>query len=161
MADFTPKGKNAPTVDMTPMVDLGFLLITFFMLASSFMSPKIIKMLSPADTDDFTTAPPLKCSKSLTLIVDASNKVKYYTCPESSQPDSIDFSAKGLRKLVLDRQQEVQAQWGDKKELIVLLKLTPNAPYKQLVDAIDEMNLTQSTFIMAHLDKQDSTVMKW
>ncbi len=160
MADFTPKGKNAPTVDMTPMVDLGFLLITFFMLASSFMSPKIIKMLSPADGDT-TTAPPLKCSKSLTLIVHASNKVKYYTCPESSQPDSIDFSAKGLRKLVLDRQQEVQAQWGDKKELIVLLKLTPDAQYKRLVDAIDEMNLTQSTFIMAHLDKQDSTVMKW
>lgn len=161
MADFTPKGKNAPTVDMTPMVDLGFLLITFFMLASSFMSPKIIKMLSPADTDDPITAPPLKCSKSLTLIVDASNKVKYYTCPESSQPDSIDFSAKGLRTLILNKQQEVATQWGDKKELIVLLKLTPDAQYKRLVDAIDEMNLTQSTFIMAHLDKQDSTVMKW
>lgn len=161
MAEITTKGKRIPTVDMTPMVDLGFLLITFFMLASSFMTPKVIKLMSPADDPTGNVTPPLKCTKSLTLIVDASDKIKYYTCPESSEADSVDFSTQGLRSLVLKRQNEVQNQWGNKEDLVVLIKTTPTAKYKQFVDVIDEMQITKANFIMAKLDKQDSTVLKW
>ena len=160
MAEIKTKGKNGPHVDMTPMVDLGFLLITFFMLASSFKSTKIIKMVSPADEPNPIDVPALKCSKSLTLLLNESGKVKYYTCPESSEPDSVDFSNDGLRRLILRRQSEVEKQWGDKEALIILLKATPNAKYKYLVDAIDEMSLTKSNFIMAKLEKQDSIVLK-
>ena len=160
MAEIKTKGKNAPHVDMTPMVDLGFLLITFFMLATSFKSTKIIKMISPAEEPEPINVPALKCSKSLTLLLSESGKVKYYTCPESSEPDSVDFSNDGLRQLILRRQSEVEKQWGDKEALIILLKATPTAKYKYLVDAIDEMSLTKSNFIMAKLEKQDSVVLK-
>ena len=161
MAEFKTKGKSAPSVDMTPMVDLGFLLITFFMLASSFMSPKIIKMLSPADESDPSKLPSLKCSKSLTLILDETNMAKYYVCPESGTADSVDFSANGLRKLILQRQNDVKTQYGDKNDLLILVKSTPRSKYKQLVDVIDEMHITQSNFMMAKLDKQDSTILKF
>lgn len=157
----TPKGKQAPSIDMTPMVDLGFLLITFFMLASSFMTPKAIKITSPADDPTGTTAPSLKCSKSLTIILDANNTLKYYTCPETNTANNTDFSNKGLRQLLLNRQKEVEEQWGNKDELIVLVKSTPSAKYKQFIDAIDEMHITHTQFVMAPLDKQDSTVLKW
>ena len=160
MAEIKTNGKSSPHVDMTPMVDLGFLLITFFMLATSFKSTKIIKMISPAEEPNLIDVPALKCSKSLTLILNESGKVKYYTCPESSEPDSVDFSNDGLRRLILRRQMEVEKQWGDKDALIILLKATPKAKYKYLVDAVDEMSLTKSNFILAKLEKQDSVVLK-
>ena len=156
MANFSTN-KKAPFVDMTPMVDLGFLLITFFMLATSFSKGKVIEMVSPADTPIMSD---MKCSKSLTLLLEADNKVKYYTCPESGQADSLDFSSKGLRQVILKRQAEVAAQWGDKDNLFILLKATPQASYKNLVDAIDEMKITKSQFTICDLDKTDSTVFQ-
>ena len=73
MAEFKINSKS-PHVDMTPMVDLGFLLITFFMLATSFSKPKVIKMIEPDDTgDEFTK---LNCNRALTLILDETNYVK-------------------------------------------------------------------------------------
>ena len=156
MANFSTN-KKAPFVDMTPMVDLGFLLITFFMLATSFSKGKVIEMVSPANTPITSD---MKCSKSLTLLLDAHNKVKYYTCPESGQGDSLDFSSKGLRQVILKRQAEVATQWGDKNNLFILLKATPYASYKNLVDAIDEMKITKSQFTICDLDKTDSTVFQ-
>jgi biopolymer transport protein ExbD len=157
MANFSTNSK-APQVDMTPMVDLGFLLITFFMLATSFSKGKIIEMISPAST---TLTNDMKCSKSLTLLLDEKDQVRFYTCPESGQADSIDFSNKGLRQVILNRQNEVATQWGDKKQLFVLLKATPNASYKNLVDAIDEMKITQTQFTICALDARDSSIFKF
>ena len=87
--------KPHPRIDMTPMVDLSFLLITFFMLASSFAKPKVIKMISPADGVEYTK---LNCNRALTLLLDETSFVKYYTCPpnENEQVDSVDFSKNGL-----------------------------------------------------------------
>jgi biopolymer transport protein ExbD len=143
---------------MTPMVDLGFLLITFFMLATSFSKGKIIEMISPAST---TLTSDMKCSKSLTLLLDEKDNVRFYTCPESGQADSLDFSNKGLRQIILKRQNEVAAQWGDKTQLFILLKAMPNASYKNLVDAIDEMKITQTQFTICALDARDSSIFKF
>lgn len=158
MAEIISKGKSAPRVDMTPMVDLGFLLITFFMLATTFMQPKSIKMLVPADEDNKQNTPSLKCSKSLTLLIDVGDKIKYFTCPESSKVDSIDYSSKGLRQLILKRQNEVQEQWGDKKDLVVLVKSTHQGKYKRLIDVIDEMHITQTAFIIDKTTASDSSI---
>lgn len=158
MAQFS-NDKKAPFVDMTPMVDLGFLLITFFMLASAFSSNKMIKMLSPTLTDG-TTNTPAKCSKMLTILITDNNKIKYFDCPESGKADSMDYSSRSLRDILLKRQQEVAARWGDKKEMVVLLKAMPKASYNQLVGAIDEMQITQSAFTIIDIDKVDSTALK-
>jgi biopolymer transport protein ExbD len=156
MANFSTNSK-APSVDMTPMVDLGFLLITFFMLATSFSKGKLIEMLSPADGP---LKADMKCSKSLTLMLDENNTVKYYTCPESGQVDSMEFSSKGLRQIIVKRQSEVTAQWGEKDKLFILLKSRPHASYKNLVDAIDEMKITNAQFTICTLDKTDSSLFK-
>jgi biopolymer transport protein ExbD len=160
MAEFQSKGKSNPRVDMTPMVDLGFLLITFFMLATSFADKKIIKIDAPAIPPDKTLNRNMKCSQSLTLLLTEDDKVKYYICPESGQPDSVDFSKTGLRQLIVKRQQEVLQQWGKEKPLIVLIKAMPHSKYKRMIDVIDEMNITQALFTMAELDNTDSTVFK-
>ena len=152
-------GKKLPSVDMTPMVDLGFLLITFFMLATSFSSQKVIKMTSPAGDRDNPDAN-LKCSKSITLMLEAPNRIKYYTCPESGKVDSMAYSSKALRQLIVNRQNEVAAEWGSAVKLFILLKSKPDAPYKLMVDAIDEMQITQAQFTICPIDEQDSTVFK-
>jgi biopolymer transport protein ExbD len=155
MAQFS-NDKKAPFVDMTPMVDLGFLLITFFMLASTFSKQKMINMLSPTEGGQT----PAKCSKTLTVLITDNNKIKYFDCPESGKADSMDYSSRGLRDILLKRQQEVAARWGNKNELVVLLKAMPKASYNQLVSAIDEMQITQSAFTIIDVDKVDSTVLK-
>jgi biopolymer transport protein ExbD len=157
MANFSTNDKKAPSVDMTPMVDLGFLLITFFMLASSFSKGKIINIISPAQTELTTD---MKCSKSLTLLLDEKDKLKYYTCPENGQVDSLVFSNKALRQLIVNRQNQVASQWGDKNKLFILLKSHPRASYKNLVDAIDEMRITEAQFTICTLDKTDSSLFQ-
>jgi biopolymer transport protein ExbD len=156
MTNFSTNDK-APSVDMTPMVDLGFLLITFFMLASSFSKGKVLEMISPAPTP--ITAD-MKCSKSLTLMLDENNSIKYYTCPESGQVDTMAFSSKGLRQIIVNRQNEVTTQWGEKNKLFILLKSRPHASYKNLVDAIDEMKITNAQFSICTLDQTDSILFQ-
>jgi biopolymer transport protein ExbD len=156
MAEIQTKGKSAPHVDMTPMVDLGFLLITFFMLASSFSESKIIPMLSPAEGDPIDA----KCSKTITLMLDVNDKIKYYVCPESTEPDSTDFSKEGIRKLLIQRKKEVQNQWGNDVPLTVIVKPQQDSKYKRLIDVIDEINIVKVQFLMGKIDQTDSTIFK-
>jgi biopolymer transport protein ExbD len=156
MAEIQTKGKSAPHVDMTPMVDLGFLLITFFMLASSFSKPKSIPMLSPAEGDPIDA----KCSKTITLMLDVNDKIKYYVCPESTEPDSTNFSKEGIRKLLIQRKKEVQNQWGNDVPLTVIVKPQQDSKYKRLIDVIDEINIVKVQFLMGKIDQTDSTIFK-
>jgi biopolymer transport protein ExbD len=156
MAEIQTKGKSAPHVDMTPMVDLGFLLITFFMLASSFMKAKSIPMLSPAEGNPMDA----KCSKTITLMLDVNDKIKYYVCPESTEPDSTNFSKEGIRKVLIQRKKEVQNQWGNDVPLTVIVKPQTTAKYKRLIDVIDEINIVKVQFLMGKIDQSDSTIFK-
>jgi biopolymer transport protein ExbD len=156
MAEIQTKGKSAPHVDMTPMVDLGFLLITFFMLASSFMKAKSIPMLSPAEGNPMDA----KCSKTITLMLDVNDKIKYYVCPESTEPDSTNFSKEGIRKVLIQRKKEVQNQWGNDVPLTVIVKPQTTAKYKRLIDVIDEINIAKVQFLMGKLDQSDSTIFQ-
>jgi biopolymer transport protein ExbD len=156
MAEIQTKGKSAPHVDMTPMVDLGFLLITFFMLASSFSKPKSIPMLSPAEGNPMDA----KCSKTITLMLDVNDKIKYYVCPKSTELDSTDFSKEGIRKLLIQRKKEVQNQWGNDVPLTVIVKPQQDSKYKRLIDVIDEINIVKVQFLIGKIDQKDSTIFK-
>jgi biopolymer transport protein ExbD len=164
MAEFQTKAKS-PYVDMTPMVDLGFLLITFFMLATTFSKQKIIQTIVPANPDG-EVQPILNCNRSLTFLLDASDYAKYYVCPPTedllnphAKLDSVDYSKDGLRQLIMRREQEAKAINNGEKPLIVLLKATEKARYKHLIDAIDELNITKSQFTLAKIDARDSTLL--
>jgi biopolymer transport protein ExbD len=73
------KAKKLSTrVDMTPMVDLGFLLITFFIFTSTMTTPKALKLNMPKDVKDSTKQNEAKESGALTIMLGKGNQVYYY-----------------------------------------------------------------------------------
>jgi biopolymer transport protein ExbD len=164
------KSKKVSTrIDFTPMVDLGFLLITFFMLTTSMIKPQTMEIAMPSKDkvpDEEQTK--VKASRAITIILGTNNSVFYY---EGTREDDIDpkviktdFSASGIRNFLLKRNYDVMVKveelnkekakndisqenydkrkneiMADKKAPIVLIKATNDASYRNLVDILDEM----------------------
>jgi hypothetical protein len=161
MADFqvsprpgSPVGKPRASristrIDFTPMVDLGFLLITFFMLTTVLAKPNIMALVMPHD--DGTTEP-VKRSKVLTLLLSGGDKIYWYEGLEIEKMDSTTFHPHGLRGVILNKKRKVAEKFGFEKFqnpktgefsegsfLNVLIKPAKDSRYKNLVDALDEM----------------------
>lgn len=144
------RGKKMSTrVDLTAMVDLGFLLITFFMLATTFNKPRTMEVNKPAKDEnlDKEKEPPIKMSKTATLMLGKGDKIYAYVSPDEIdletglELDSLDYSPKGLRWFIQKRQGEVEQQWGDKEQLFVMIKPLPGSTVKNIVDVLDEMTI--------------------
>ena len=148
--------KMSTRVDLTPMVDLGFLLITFFMLTTTLAKPQIMALVMPEKDIKEDQVEPVKESKVLTLLLGGNDKVYWYEGITDPKLDSTDYSAEGMRKVILDKMDKVKGQWGMEdytdfktKEprkgsfINVIIKPTKEARYKNLVDALDEMSITK------------------
>jgi biopolymer transport protein ExbD len=128
-------------VDMTPMVDLGFLLITFFMLTTSMAQPKAIDLTMPREDGD---PMPLADSKALTILLGRNNQVAYYEGRgnDPARPPQVkytSFSARnGVGDIIRAKRLQVMKKFH-KNELMVLIKADEHANYKNVVDIMDEM----------------------
>lgn len=139
--------KMSTRVDLTPMVDLAFLLISFFMLTTQLSKSVAMNLSMPKKDKD---APPteVKESKVLNLIADKDNTLWYYPGTTVAGLKQIDYAPEGIRDVILKKQSEVKAMHGlDEKgdsQLIVLIKMTDDANYKNMVDILDEMDITKT-----------------
>lgn len=132
---------HSTRVDMTPMVDLGFLLITFFMLATTMAQPKTMDMVMPrADGDSMK----LKDTKALTLMLGSNNRIAWYEGigNDPSHPPSVKYttfaSRNGVGDIIRAKRKQVMEIYGN-NELMVLIKADVTANYKNIVDIMDEM----------------------
>lgn len=169
--------KSSTHIDMTPMVDLAFLLLTFFVLTSTFSKPKTMEINYPAKPK--TEEERIKVKNALTFILTEKDAIYYYygeffaegmANPEGKPLTTLtktDYSAEGLRKILLDRnkptieaikaleerytKKEIAdttykrlaiAEKGKKEALTVLIKADDKAVYKNVIDLIDELNIT-------------------
>ena len=107
--------KLSTRVDFTPMVDLGFLLITFFMLATTLNKPQTMEIALPSkekipDADQTK----IKASRAVTILLGKDNKVYYYEGTRENDLDptlsKTDFSPTGLRKFLIRKNYEVMAK---------------------------------------------------
>lgn len=149
-----PRARRLSThIDFTPMVDLGFLLITFFMLTTIISKPTLMPLVMPKAAGEPV---PLKQSKVLTILLGANDKVYSYEGLDVTHIDTTDFSHEGLRQTILRKKDKVEAIWGLQSyadpnsgelkkgsHLNIIIKAFKNARYKNLVDALDEMAICQ------------------
>ncbi|MBC7382421.1 MAG: biopolymer transporter ExbD [Bacteroidia bacterium] len=122
-----PKGKKMSTrVDFTPMVDLGFLLITFFMLTTSMNKAKTMEINMPVK-EDIKDPQPIKASQAITLLLAENDKIVYYFINEKSgEPETpviTTFSKTGIRETLLKRNHELLVKANaDNYDSIPILK---------------------------------------
>lgn len=98
--------KQSTRVDMTPLVDLAFLLLTFFVLTSTFSKPKVLRMIFPEKLDQ--NNPQLKrpeVKDGLTILLTGNDKIYYYTGSLKAETEIIptDFTKNGLRKVLVEK----------------------------------------------------------
>ena len=139
--------KSNAKVDLTAMVDLAFLLITFFMLTTSLSKPQSMNLGLPEKEKEKTPIPPLPVDqrRTLTIMLDEGNKIKWYhgllDAPEvDGKPTDAVYGKNGIRKEILKLVKSIPQVTGDaKKGLIVIIKPTKKSTYRNLVDILDEM----------------------
>lgn len=173
--------KNSTHIDMTPMVDLAFLLLTFFMLTTTFGKPKTMEINMPVKPD--TPENQTLVNNAITLLLSGDNKVWWYfgELKPETQLTPTNFGADGLRKLLLDynknavskikelrekamtnnmadttlKRLEVDVK-GEKASLMVLVKADDKAKYKNVIDVLDELNITMvGKYALVDLTQQE------
>ncbi|MCE7039034.1 biopolymer transporter ExbD [Dyadobacter sp. CY312] len=146
------KRRISTRVDMTPMVDLGFLLITFFMLATTMSKPTAMSVFFPAKDAD-GGGQPIKASGVLTLFLGADDDIYYLdglAADDKKAESSLKTTRPGfdLRNVIFDAQKRVRASKGSfgmqDNPLTIVIKPTDVSSYKNMVDAMDEMAITKT-----------------
>lgn len=181
------KAKKLSTrVDMTPMVDLGFLLITFFIFTATMSSPTTMDLNMPKESDKKEDETKIKQSGALTVLLGKDNKVFYYEgelMPDGSNFKATDFA--GIRKEIIRKKKDVISTHvhdakceeikqkakdkGDKnwekadldKDFVVVIKPNENATYKNTVDILDEMTINNvKRFAMVKISDDENNLVK-
>jgi biopolymer transport protein ExbD len=127
----------APHIDMTPMVDLGFLLITFFIFTTSMAESKATSLFMPAEGKPS----PLPASKAFTIILSGNNEIYYYQgrWEDALKAGNLGRTGYGSVNSIRQEIQKCQRRPGTKKEgLMLLIKPLSGASYQNIVDAMDE-----------------------
>ncbi len=147
--------KSNAKVDLTAMVDLAFLLITFFMLTTSLSKPQSMDLgLPDKEKDPKKPEEDIKVDqkRTMTIIMGDNNKIKWFhgllENPEpGGAPTDAVYGRNGLRKEILKRVVSVaeyaktRPTYKDGDGLIVIIKPSKKSTYRNLVDVLDEMNI--------------------
>ncbi|QCX53395.1 biopolymer transporter ExbD [Elizabethkingia sp. JS20170427COW] len=134
-------------VDMTPMVDLAFLLITFFMLATTLSKPNTMDMKMPAKPKDNQKVdiPEIDLSNSITFLLGKDNKLYYHQLDQAGLTDpsklqETSYDREGVEKVIDNAKRRAK-----KPDIFtVIIKPTEDANYKNFVDLLDEMAITKT-----------------
>ena len=121
------------------MVDLGFLLITFFVFTTVMTVPRAMKMIVPKPSNETTKVPK---SKVLTVIPYSNDVIKYYEgdLPANGKLKETTNGENGLRQIILDKKKRVQAESG-KNDMVLVIKPANESSYKNFVDILDEVSI--------------------
>ena len=180
------KAKKLSTrVDMTPMVDLGFLLITFFIFTATMSSPTTLDLNMPKDTEDDKDQTKVKQSGALTIMLGKNDQVYYYEgelLPENASQIFKQTTFKGIRDEIIKKKKSVIASYTTNaaceqkakekgkpdpraacvdEDFVVVIKPNEEATYKNTVDILDEMTINQvRRFAMVKISDTEQQLIK-
>jgi biopolymer transport protein ExbD len=133
-------------VDMTPMVDLGFLLITFFIFTTRLSENKALKLHVPVP--DKNNPIVVKCTETVTLIPVSGGNVGWVECVDGIELPPVYaslYNEKQVRIKLMEKRKQMKDFFGDPKELFVIIKPDSTCSYQNLIDLIDEMTMNEVT----------------
>lgn len=127
-----------PRVDLTPMVDLGFLLLSFFIFTTTLAQPLAKTLIVPAKQTPNSPPPKVPASRTLTLLPSGNSRVNYYEgifTAGTSPVQSVDISE--LRAVLMQKQQALEAKGG----IIAIIQPDSSCSYGLLVNLLDELTI--------------------
>lgn len=143
--------------DMTPLVGLGFLLVSFFLMAADFVRPIIMQLTMPVKptADDMSVRG--CCGNAITVILEKDHKLFYYeglnTLDSTPTLYKTSFAADGLRKTLLEFKRHTSCG-------LVLIKPSDKASYQDMVDVLDETHTTGITkYALTDLYPEDQKLL--
>ena len=183
------KAKKLSTrVDMTPMVDLGFLLITFFVFTATMTTPTTLDLNMPKDIKDPKDQTEAKETGVISVMLGKGNQIYYYEGKLEVAEGKNNFKQttfKGIRQILLDKKKDVISRhvhdetckktqdrakekedpdWEKAcadRDFIVIIKPNEDATYKNTVDILDEMTINQvRTYAMVKILKEENELIK-
>ncbi|MBL0181752.1 MAG: biopolymer transporter ExbD [Chitinophagaceae bacterium] len=130
--------KKTTRVDLTPMVDLGFLLITFFVFTTTMAQPKVMGLNEPIDTipnDEICN------SCVLTVLLDKDDQISYYEGMLENFPPVKQtlFAVNGIREVLLQKKEKVRVTTGDANDFVLIIKPGERSTMQNFVDIMDEV----------------------
>ena len=128
--------KQSTKTDMTPMVDLAFLLLTFFLLTTTFNKPKTMEVNMPDKVDDETQQTRINEKDILNLVLAEDNKIYWWVGLEPPVSET-NYSKDGVRKVVLEHTRA-------NPKMMVLIKPKDKSRYENMVNILDEMDITDT-----------------
>ena len=120
-------------LDMTPLVDITFLLLTFFMFTTTMLKPQVMEMKIPPERFDKVEVP---ASKLLTIILNNEGKAYWYSGIASLENPPQSIVIDSLKRLAFEQNLKPNI----KNELITVLKIDEEAKYEFLIKILDQLN---------------------
>ena len=151
--------KKSTRVDLTPMVDLGFLLLTFFVFTTVLAKPRILQLNEPK-------GPPgdkVCASCAFTVLLDKDNIIQYYEGDIANHPTvkQTGFGPDGIRKILLEKRKLVKTIRGNADETILIIKPSDVSTFQNFVDMMDEVAINGiKKYYVDELSVEDKKLLK-
>jgi biopolymer transport protein ExbD len=146
--------KTSTRIDMTPMVDLAFLLLTFFVMTTTLNKPQTMEITMPEKPKQEDKQPLVNEKRVLTLVLGSDDKIYWYLGITDPKINVTDFSNEGVRKILLRENAQI-------KEMVVLIKPSDESKYKNVVDILDEMNISNiARYALVDITDVDKELIK-
>lgn len=158
--------KHSTKIDMTPMVDLAFLLLTFFILTTTLAEQKTLDIILPVDDKNLEEQP--KVNNAITVIMSADDKIYYYEDELKTETKMEETDFKGIRNVIAKKNEvvvkklntyykdpknkgadfndsihknEIKAIQSIRESAFVIIKYDSLAKYRNAIDLVDEMDI--------------------
>ena len=129
------KQRGGVHIDMTPMVDIAFLLLIFFMVTTVFRAPQTMELNIPPDKEDT-----VEIAESNVLIIRMLDDGRvFWNIGRDMDPEQFEFEE--IQTFIKDKEAENAENHDGESKLVTLIKINRTSPYAQLVDVMDELQL--------------------
>jgi biopolymer transport protein ExbD len=171
------KAKKLSTrIDLTPMVDLGFLLITFFIFTTTMSKPKTMEIFMPVDQENLKEEDKNKVKDytAMTILLSRDHRVYYYTglASDPMNPPNVQVTyfqnRNGIRDAIMDLKKKVDEEKNNgmpghnpEDKPVIIIKPDSNSTYDDTVNILDEMSINDiRVYALVDITDQDRDFIK-